>query len=196
MVDLTIERVDALKEVVNIGVLNSITALAQLLNKNLVTQPPDFINFSNGDLGLIIGQSEKILVITCTIWGNMEGVLVLAFKLSDVGEMVDTVTDGQFQISRADGELDEIDKSTMQELASIVSGNLVSPIADFLNLSISQSIPSVSNPVFSTAIDFKENPEFTFSFRNLIYDQDKIFAAFLFVPNEKTLPVIFDAIGI
>ncbi len=135
---LSLEQLDALKELGNIGAGNAATALSQILNKKVDMSVPRVKVYPIEEIPELFGGSENIVAgVLLRMFGDMQGSLMFlldeegAFKLLDM-----------MMVTGIDHVTDEISMSALMEVGNIISSSYLNSLSFFSNLTIVPSTPA------------------------------------------------------
>lgn len=143
-------ELSAIQEIGNIGCSSSANNLSKLIDSTIMINPPEFPVISLEDIPKIVnrnygGGNNKLIFIFSEILGNSEANLLFVFPYFFTNIIVDTIMG--MEIDRAESEntyeLNEIDKSAIEEIGNILAGNYISSICDFMGISLMASPPVV-----------------------------------------------------
>lgn len=140
--DLNEIQLDALKEIGNIGSGNAATALSTMLEKEVNIDVPKISVLDYSAACETFGGPEKLLVgILFSISGDITGMIMFLLHKEFAHMVLNSLVGSEF-----DGysELDEMDKSTIQEVGNIMAGSYVNAMASLTGLSIDLSVPTMN----------------------------------------------------
>jgi chemotaxis protein CheC len=139
---LTKEEDDQLKEVTNIGVGNASTALSTMIGKKVnMTVPESFVGGIEKVQRLIGSVDEKVVATFLKFHGEIEGAMVMILSPKSALSFVRILNQSRKEKVE---DLDENDKSALQEMGNILLGASITAINKFLDLSLIHSIPDIS----------------------------------------------------
>lgn len=194
-------RVDALKEIGNIGAGHAVTGLSALLKRRVdvsVTSvdliPLKIIyNFFNGPESMVSvvyieGYSE-----------GFRGMMFLIFPHPEATHLVEIATGGRLE----DGRIrDEYSLSVLKEVGNIMCGCYLNALATFLDRKLMHSVPQVSNDMLgavmdSVLVDLSMESDYALVLETAFTIGESGCKGFLFfVPTADSLDSIFEAIGV
>lgn len=134
-------QLDVLRELGNIGAGNAATALAKMLNRRIDMKVPKVEILEFKDVVELLGGPE---VPTCGIYFHFEGdmtgniMFLLEQKSSKMLSNMLLCRDDENE------ELDEFERSALQEIGNILTGAYVSSLTTLTNLNMKISIPSLT----------------------------------------------------
>ena len=140
--DLSEIQLDALKEIGNIGSGNAATALSSMLEKevNIAVPKINVLDYSSACEAL--GGPEQLLVgILFGIDGDITGMMMFLLHKEFAHMVLNSLIGSEF-----DGYsgLDEMDKSTIQEVGNIMAGSYINAMAALTGLTIDLSVPTMN----------------------------------------------------
>ena len=151
MVDLTEMEMDSLREIGNVGIGNSATALSKMIGKKVEIKIPctEFIP--------IASYAEKAggaeMVVFCMhigVSGDLGGEALFFFQRENALRFVDLVN---MQPDGTSKEFDEMSKSTLLELSNIVVGSYLNSVANMLKMEIFPEPPHAAEDMLQAVID-------------------------------------------
>ncbi len=147
-VELTEEQLDLLKEIGNIGSGHAITALSELLNKNVEVS----LTSANIDTfwkvpDLFDSPNEEVVVIFSKIPLNSDLSIVQIFPKESIFNLVNLLNNSNKNsgiIIKSTNDLDEFSYSIISEIGNILSGHYASALADLLSIKLVPNVPKVA----------------------------------------------------
>ena len=148
---LTPEEDDQLKEITNIGIGNASTALSTMVGKKITMSVPEsFIGGIESVLRTIGAEDKKIVAIFLKFYGDIDGAMVMMLSPENALGFVKILTN----TPKTDiDQLDEDDKSSLQEMGNILLGASITAINKFLNLNLLHSIPDIAIDMTGAVMD-------------------------------------------
>lgn len=140
--DLNDMQLDALKEIGNIGSGNAATALASMLERTVDIGVPKIKVLDYNAVCEALGGPEELLVgILFAISGDVTGMIMFLLHKELAHMMLNSLTGSKF-----DGysELDDMDRSTIQEVGNIMAGSYISAMCSLTGLNIDLSVPTMN----------------------------------------------------
>lgn len=133
-------RVDALTELITLGIGRSAEVLNLILNSHIELSAPSVRILDAMDLSQALDANEKRLsAVSMRYNGSMDGVAELIFNSSEAGKLVDCITGEQ---SCSDEGLDALRAGTLCEVGNVVINALMGAISNELALSLTYTVPS------------------------------------------------------
>ena len=136
---LTSRQLDALREVANIGAGHAATALSQMTDQRIMISVPTLSIASIDDMPNQIAEPEEpVAAVLMRMEGDLTGLTLLVFPqpiaLRVAGLMM----------RRPVTVLGEIEESAIKEAGNILSAAYLNALADFLNMTLLPSPPSLA----------------------------------------------------
>ena len=144
------QHIDAIREIVNIGIGRAAGMLNEMLKSHVELQVPSIKIFSHKDLEKELGVlcQEKLSCIRMQFKGPFSGVALLIFPPDSASELVDLLID---EIPEQH-DLDSIRIGTLTEVGNIVLNGVMGSIGNILDKKISYSVPSYLEDTISKSI--------------------------------------------
>lgn len=138
--ELTVEHLDVIQEMINIGVGNAANLLNSLSGKHVKLSVPEVKIIKLGQL-LDFFSSYYILQnlssVTLTFSGPLSGSTKLIFSTEAATKLVVAFTNED----QDELDFDEIQAETLSEIGNIVLNSLIGSISNLLNINLNYSIP-------------------------------------------------------
>ncbi|TCK19769.1 CheC inhibitor of MCP methylation [Ancylobacter aquaticus] len=134
-------QIDALTELVNIGVSRAAASLRELVNQQVLLSVPRVSLVSRADAIEILGASEdKGLVAVHQIFeGDITGRALLIFPEINSLELVRAVTGGVLPLE----DIIELEQEALAETGNIILNGCLATIANMLHRSLKMSLPEI-----------------------------------------------------
>lgn len=156
---LTDDQLDALTEIINIGVGKAANTLNELTESHILLKVPHIEIYSLDEIDRIEKRfgAENVAAVIQGFSGKYEGRAALIFPPDSALDLVTGVTGEEPE----DNDLDAIQAGTLSEIGNIVINSLIGTIAnlldDHLNFALSEyTLDTVSN-IFK--VEQKTNPK-------------------------------------
>lgn len=135
---LTLEQLDALKEVANIGSGHAATSLSQLMGKKVMVRVPKILTGPLEDVILKIADPNDVVVsVLLYFLGDLTGRTLLIYPFEDAQEitslLMPTVQDNS----------EEVQESLLKEVSNILSCSYMNALGELLGLLILPSVPGM-----------------------------------------------------
>lgn len=198
---LSEERIDALKEVANIGAGHAATALSMMTGARIMIDVPTINVAPLAELiPGIADEGSQIVSVIMDMHGSLQGHTLLALPLVTGRRLADLMLRRE---RRAGGSLDLLEESALKEAGNILGGAYMTALSEFLGMTLLPSPPRLTvgttNEVMeqhrqqasSAAAACCVETEFTFE---EIGETFKGF--FLLLPDAKSFDAIFAAVNV
>ena len=140
--DLNEVQLDALREIGNIGSGNAASALSSMLERMVNISVPKINVLDYNSVCEALGGPEELLVgIMFSISGDVTGMIMFLLHKEFAHMVLNSLVGSEF-----DGysELDEMDKSTIQEVGNIMAASYINAMAALTGLTIDISVPTMN----------------------------------------------------
>lgn len=135
------EHIDALRELVNIGVGRAAGMLNQMLSTHVSLQVPQMVVFPFAELQDETAQifnGDDLSAVQITFKGPFSGAASLVFPPDSAVKLVDMITDEETSAP----DLDAIRVGALTEVGNIVLNGVLGSISNVLNQHVTYSIPA------------------------------------------------------
>lgn len=202
--DLSIEalnnmHLDALREIGNIGAGNAATALAGMINKRIDMNVPSVKILDFNDVSTVLGGEEMVISgVYFEVEGDIEGSIMFLLDLKSA-KVLTNILMGRDDDSK---ELDEMDRSALQEIGNILSGAYISSLSSLTNLNIKISIPSLcidmAGAIVSVpAIQFGYIGDKVLLIETILQDgTDTVKGNFFLIPEANSFETLLNSLGV
>ncbi|MBN1165311.1 MAG: chemotaxis protein CheC [Candidatus Krumholzibacteriota bacterium] len=194
-------RIDALKELGNIGSAHAITGLSELLKKRID------VSITNVDIiplqiiyTLFKGPESMVSVIYLEGYSDdFRGMMFLIFPNPEASKMVEMASGKKVTDVNS---MDEYSLSTLKEIGNIMCGCYLNTLASFIGQKIMHSIPQLSNDMLgavmdSILIDLSMESDYAIVLETAFtLTQSKCKGFLFFIPTSESINTIFDALGV
>lgn len=194
-------RIDALKELGNIGSAHAITGLSGLLQKRVdvaitsVDVIPLHIIYN-----LFNGPESMVSVVYIEGYSeDFRGMMFLIFPHPESVRLVELATG---KLLEEDILKDEYSLSTLREIGNIMCGCYLNALSTFINRKVMHSVPQISHDMLgavmdSVLIDLSVENDYALVLETAFTLTDGRCKGFLFfVPTSDSLSMIFNEIGV
>ncbi len=193
------QHLDVLKEIGNIGAGNAATALARMLDKKIDMDVPKIKILDIQEVAKVLGGEENIVAgIYFNVHGDIQGNIMFLLDIHS-SKLLTNMLMGK---SSSEDQLDEMDRSALQEVGNILSGAYISSLVSLTNFNIQLSVPSLAvdmaGAVMSVpAIQFSEiSDKVLFIETELKEGEDLVEARFFLIPDEPSFEKILNSLGV
>ena len=203
--DLTDLQLDTLKELGNIGTGNAVTAISQLLEKEIQMSLTyvDIIPFWEIN-NLIENPSSEIFAISSNITGKESMVILQFFPKKSMLNIIEDLSESKVNKNSQINELDDLDdysKSIISEFGNILAGHYASSMANLMEMTLLPKSPLIVLDTFETVLNSIVS-EFSKLIDYLVIIKTKIEIEILniegilcFIPDLDTMKKFFEKIG-
>ncbi len=131
---------DMIKEIGSIGTGYASTSLSSLLEKTVTMEVPNVQVLSFQDTMKTLGDAEEEVVgILSEMSGDMEGIMLVMFRLDAVNVITDSMIEETFKTYAT---LSELAYSALTEIGNILISSYVNAIAKLTDFQIELSVPA------------------------------------------------------
>jgi len=198
---LSPERVDALKEVANIGAGHAATALSLMTGARIMIDVPT-INIAplHELIPGIAEEGSEIVSVLMDMHGSLRGHTLLALPLSTGRRLADLMLRRE---RREGGSLDLLEESALKEAGNILGGAYMTALSEFLGMTLLPSPPRLTVGTTKTVMaDHKRQAssaaaaccvETEFNFEEI---GERFRGFFLLLPDSESFDAIFAAVRV
>ena len=195
--DMSVQYLDVLKELGNIGAGNAATALAELLQSKVDMSVPQvkLINFS--EIGELIGGEEQVMAgMYLAIQKDITGSILFLVKEEVALHLVKKLMGDYAQDIRG-----EMEQSALKEISNIITGAYLNALSTMTGLRIEPSVPDLSidmaGAILSVpAIEFGILGDEMLLIQSQNYDEIAIDGFFIMVPDVDSYKKILTSLGL
>lgn len=194
-------RIDALKELGNIGAAHAVTGLSELLDRRID------ITVTNVDIiplqiiyNLFNGPESMVSVVYLEGYSDdFRGMMFLIFPHPEAVKMVEVATGESIKEKELD---DEYSLSVLKEIGNIMCGCYLNTLSRFIDRCVMHSVPQISHDMLgavmdSILIDLSLESDYALVLETAFTLEEGECKGFLFfVPTSDSLEKIFKAIGV
>ena len=198
---LSPERMDALKEVANIGAGHAATALSMMTGARIMIDVPT-VNVAPLEelIPGIADENSQIVSVLMDMYGSLKGHTLLCLPLITARRLADLMLRRE---RRPGGTLDALEQSALKEAGNILGGAYMTALSEFLGMTLMPSPPTLT--VGTTTEVMAEHRrqaanaaaaccvETEFSFEE-VGEQFRGF--FLLLPDAESFDAIFRAVNV
>jgi chemotaxis protein CheC len=198
---LSPERVDALKEVANIGAGHAATALSLMTGARIMIDVPT-INIAplSELIPGIAEEGSEIVSVLMDMHGSLRGHTLLALPLSTGRRLADLMLRRE---RREGGSLDMLEESALKEAGNILGGAYMTALSEFLGMTLLPSPPRLTVGTTKTVMDEHKRQassaaaaccvETEFNFEEI---GERFRGFFLLLPDAESFDAIFAAVRV
>jgi len=198
--DLSEMQLDALREIGNIGSGNAATALSAMLERAVNMAVPKIKVLDYNAVCEELGGPEQLLVgILFGMSGDVTGMIMFLLHKEFAHMVLNSLVGSEF-----DGysELDDMDKSTIQEVGNIMAGSYVNAMSSLTGLTIDVSIPTMNVDMAGALLSVPAIYYANISDKIIViedefgHDQVGASSHILLIPEVDGLKKIMDSLGL
>ncbi len=197
-------RTDILREIANIGTGHAASALSALLGRTIIQTVPKVKLIHISEMPESLGGAEKVVVSGMMhITGDISGYLLIIFDIDQADSIISLVMGKQpRRRSKARSRFSAMDKSVLTETFNIMSGSYLTAVAEFTNLTMSQSIPyfcmDMVGAILNTAsVEIGKSGDYAILFNSELYSEnDCIDSNLILLPDESSCDKLLNSLGI
>ncbi len=198
---LSPERMDALKEVANIGAGHAATALSMMTGARIMIDVPT-VNVAPLDelIPGIADEDSQIVSVMMDMHGSLEGHTLLALPLATGRRLADLMLRRE---RRPGGVLDMLEESALKEAGNILGGAYMTALSEFLGMTLLPSPPRLTVGTTSQVMEEHRKQasnaaaaccvETEFSFEEI---GERFRGFFLLLPDAASFDAIFRAVNV
>lgn len=197
--DLNNLQLDVLKEVGNIGAGNAATALATMINKKVDMNVPMIQILDYNDITQILGGEETVVSgIYFGVDGDINGNIMFLLDIQSSKKLTGMLM-GKDDSTE---ELDEMDRSALQEVGNILCGSYISSLSAltglFLNLSVPSLCVDMAGAILSVpAIQFGHVSDKVLLIETILKEgNDLVKANFFLIPDVDSFGILLKSLGV
>jgi chemotaxis protein CheC len=191
-------RLDALKEIGNIGVGNAATALSQLVDDKIAMTVPviDILPFC--ELSSASGAGDAYVAgVYLRITGAITGDILFVLSYAEAKQLASLMLKQQ-----GNGpDLSEMECSAIKEAGNILTGSFLNALSELTSLSFSYSVPYFCTDIFeailgSILFHLGEVGDYALLIKTELYCRtEKLAGNFFFLPQANSLDLMFESLG-
>jgi chemotaxis protein CheC len=146
---LTELELDALTELVNLGVSRSANSLRELVGEEVLLTVPALVILNREEAANVIGQPGRnpLVAVRQAFQGEFSGCALLIFPEQNSLELVRAVTKGELSLD----DVVELEQEALAEVGNIILNGCMATIANLLERSLTMSLPEI---VRGSGLDF------------------------------------------
>lgn len=190
------QRLDSLREIVNVGGGHAATSLAVLTGKRIEMALPDVKLLAYQSLFTeVLAADEVVDAVYNQIEGDLTGVFLFVVSHETSNLLAQFMT-GSSVVSP------ELQQSAVNELGNIIANSFLRAVGDLIGLQVQANVPTLMHDVFgalitSTYMELEQYDDQILVIRNEFkYAQQNLDASLFFIPANGNLEKMFDAIGL
>lgn len=198
---LSPERVDALKEVANIGAGHAATALSLMTGARIMIDVPTINVAPLSELiPGIADEGAQVVSVLMDMHGSLKGHTLLALPLATGRRLADLMLRRE---RRSGGTLDLLEESALKEAGNILGGAYMTALSEFLGMTLLPSPPRLTVGTTETVMEDHRRQassaaaaccvETEFNFEEI---GERFRGFFLLLPDAESFDAIFAAVRV
>ena len=202
----TVNHLDILKELGNIGAGMAATALSKLVNKKInMTVPIAKLVNINEMMELVGGPDLPVAAVFLKVEGELSGSLFFVLSLNDGTKLVKQLTNDD-TTNFESYEYDEFAISALQELGNIICAHYLTALSNFTGLHVTQSVPHVGIDMVGAIVtegilEMSHESDFVLFIDTQLEHSSqseiqKVKGHFFFIPHPESLEKISRSLGV
>lgn len=147
---LSKEQLDFLKEIMNIGVGNAVTALSQILQRPVEVRIPAVYALPPRKIPSLIGDAERpVVCVKMGMVGDVTGEIFFIVREEEKAVLAHLAEKALLGKARKG----TVDISVLEEIGNIMAGVYLTAVHDFCKLNIYHSVPATATDMFQSILD-------------------------------------------
>ncbi len=191
-------RLDALKEIANIGVGNAATALSKLIDDKITMAVPAVAVLPFAELSQVAGEGDTYVAGVYLKVSGIPGEILFIMSYPEAKQLASLMLKQQ----NNDTLLSEMECSAIKEAGNILTGSFLTALSDLTSLSFRYSVPYFCADIFEAILGSMlhqlavEGDYALFIKTELYYRTEKLVGNFFYLPQANSLDLMFEAIGV
>jgi chemotaxis protein CheC len=193
-------HMDVLKEVGNIGAGHAATALSRLLDKPVDMLVPTVRMVPFEEISNSVGGSEQVVIaIFLRVEGETPGNIFFILSQESAKKMLKNLVGIEME---NEDQYSEMELSALNEIGNILAGSYLSSLADFTNLYMSPTVPSLAIDMAGAILSYgllqfgEMGDQALFIDTKFLDGVDEIEGHFFLIPDPESFQKIFSALGV
>jgi chemotaxis protein CheC len=193
-------QMDVLKEIGNIGAGHAATALSKLLDKQVDMQVPKVRMVAFEEIADSVGGAEQVVIaIFLRVEGETPGNLFFILSLDSAKKLLRSLVGIEVL---DDEQYTDMELSALSEIGNILAGSYLSSLADFTNLYMTPTVPSLAIDMAGAILSFGLLQFGQMGDSALLIDtkfldgSDEVEGHFFLIPDPESFEKIFVALGV
>lgn len=193
-------ELDVLKEVGNIGAGNAATALSRLLDKPVDMAVPKVSLLPFEEVAERVGGSEQIVIaVFLRVEGEAPGNMFFIIEEPSARRILHQLLSIN---TEQDESYSEMELSALCEIGNILAGSYLSSLADFTQLSMAPSVPSIAVDMAGAILSYglvqygEMGDSALLIETKFLEDHQSLEGHFFLIPDPESFGKIFKALGV
>lgn len=193
-------QMDVLKEVGNIGAGHAATALSKLLDKPVDMMVPKVKMVPFEEIAESVGGVEQVVIaIFLRIEGETPGNMFFILTQESAKRLLRNIVGIEVE---SEDSYTEMELSALNEIGNILAGSYLSSLADFTNLNMQPTVPSLAIDMAGAILTYGLLQYGQMGDHALLIDtaflegKDEVEGHFFLIPDPESFDKIFSALGV
>lgn len=197
---LSVNQLDALKEIGNVGAGNSATALSQIINRKIDMAVPQVAVMPLNEVPDVVGGPEAMVVgIFLRVYGVASGSVLFILPRESALYLIDMLMGKEKGTTRG---LDFMDESALMEVGNILAGSYLNALSYFTKFTMLPSIPALAMDMAGAILNVvlvqlgQLGDHALVIETEFLSEDDGIKGHFFLIPDPGSLDTILTAVGV
>ncbi|MBB3109414.1 chemotaxis protein CheC [Paenibacillus phyllosphaerae] len=193
-------KLDVLKEVGNIGAGHAATALSLLLDKPVDMNVPTVSLIPFEQVADKVGGPEEVVIaVFLRVEGEAPGNMFFLIREDSARKMLKNLLSLEH---REDFGYTEMEFSALSEIGNILAGSYLSSLADFTQLPMSPTVPSIAVDMAGAILSYglmqygEMGDSALLIDTKFLEDHESLEGFFFLIPDPESFDKIFSALGV
>jgi chemotaxis protein CheC len=197
---ISIQQLDAFREIGTIGAGNGATALSQIMNRKIGMTVPSIKILPFSEVPEVVGGAEKLVV---GIFTGVEGIapcsILFMFPIESAIVLVSHLLGTKYHNQE---EIDDMGRSALSEVVNIVTGAYLNSLESFTKISFMPTVPALAIDMAGAILDVVLAQIGIAGDKALLMEtvfseiEENVTGHFFLLPESDSLEKILDAIGV
>ncbi|MFT9487515.1 MAG: chemotaxis protein CheC [Tepidibacillus sp.] len=193
-------QLDLLKEVGNIGAGHAATALSTMIEKTIEMNVPKVKILPFSEIEEFLGGEDQVMVgIFLRVEGDVPGNMFFMMTKESAKQLL------KYMLNSDDvkhEEFTDLEYSALNELGNILTGSYLSSLADFTNLKMNPTVPSIAIDMVGAILSFGLIQISQYSDVAIVIDttfldgNNLVEGHFFLIPDPESFQPLFSALGV
>lgn len=195
--NLSVQYMDVLKEIGNIGAGNATTSLASMLQCRIDMAVPEVKLIEVDELAESLGGKERVMTaIYLEVEGDITGNIIFLLEKGSAGFLVSKMMGKEI----GPDDFNEMELSCVKEISNIIAGSYLNSLSTLTKLKIYPSVPHMQMDKVDTLLHApmsgtKDNEQILFIQTEFTNDS-QLGGYFVMIPDVESYGKILGALGI
>ena len=195
--NLSVQYMDVLKEIGNIGAGNATTSLASMLQCRIDMAVPEVKLIEVDELAESLGGKERVMTaIYLEVEGDITGNIIFLLEKGSAGFLVSKMMGKEI----GPDDFNEMELSCVKEISNIIAGSYLNSLSTLTKLKIYPSVPHMQMDKVDTLLHApmsgtKDNEQILFIQTEFTNDS-QLGGYFVMIPDVESYEKILGALGI